>query len=149
MNINKAIAHIRGSKEYPELHGCVVFTQTEKGVLVTAQIFGLPDNNEYKTGVFAFHIHSGMSCIGNREDPFAGANVHYNPQGYPHPYHAGDLPPLFSNDGYAYMSFITNRFNLREVIGRVIIIHRNVDDFSMQPAGNAGAKIACGKIKVE
>ena len=44
------------------------------------------------------------------------------------------------------MSVLTDRFNLREIIGKVVIIHRNIDDFSTQPAGNAGAKIACGKI---
>ncbi len=146
MNITKAIAHIKGSREYPTLHGTITFAQTPKGVLVTAQVYGLPDDNEYNAGVFAFHIHNGMSCTGTREDPFVDAGTHYNPKDVLHPYHAGDLPPLFSNNGYAYMSVLTNRFNLREIIGRVIIIHRNVDDFSTQPAGNAGAKIACGKI---
>ena len=149
MNIQKAIAYIKGSREYPTLHGSVTFKQTRKGVLVTAEIYGLPDNNEYNTGVFAFHIHSGMSCSGTKEDSFADAGTHYNPQGYPHPYHAGDLPPVFSNNGYAYMSVLTNRFSLREIIGRVVIIHRNIDDFSSQPAGNAGAKIGCGKIVME
>ena len=47
MNITKAVAHIKGSREYPTLHGTVVFKQTKKGVLVTAEIYGLPDNNEY------------------------------------------------------------------------------------------------------
>jgi len=146
MNTQKAIAYIKGSREYPTLHGTVTFKQTRKGVLVTAEIYGLPDNNEYNTGVFAFHIHNGMSCTGTKENQFDDAGVHYNPKDAPHTYHAGDLPPLFSNNGYAYMSVLTNRFNLKEIIGRVIIIHRNIDDFSTQPAGNAGAKIACGKI---
>lgn len=149
MNIEKAVAHIKGSREYPTLHGTVTFKQTCKGVLITAQIHGLPDNNEYNTGVFAFHIHGGMSCTGTKEDSFADARTHYNPKDVPHPYHAGDLPPLFSNNGYAYMSVLTNRFNLREIIGRVVIIHRNVDDFSTQPAGNSGTKIGCGKIVME
>ncbi|MBE5813377.1 MAG: superoxide dismutase family protein [Clostridiales bacterium] len=146
MNIQKVVAHIKGNREYPMLHGTVMFKRISKGVLVTAKIYGLPDNNEYNTGVFAFHIHNGMSCTGTRDDPFADAGTHYNPKNAPHPYHAGDLPPLFSNNGYAYMSVLTNRFNLREIIGRVVIIHRNIDDFSTQPAGNAGAKIGCGKI---
>ena len=146
MNIQKAVAQIKGSREYPTLHGTVTFKQTRKGVLVTAEIYGLPDKNEYNTGVFAFHIHTGTSCTGKKEDQFADAGTHYNPKDAPHPYHAGDLPPLFSNNGYAYMSVLTNRFDLREIIGKVVIIHRNIDDFSTQPAGNAGAKIACGKI---
>ena len=56
MNIQKAVAHIKGSREYPTLHGTVFFKQTRKGVLVTAEIYGLSDNNEYNTGDFAFHI---------------------------------------------------------------------------------------------
>ena len=44
------------------------------------------------------------------------------------------------------MSVLTNRFTVREIVGRVIIIHEEMDDFSTQPAGNAGTKIACGKI---
>ena len=115
MNITKAVAHIKGSREYPTLHGMVTFKQTSKGVLVTSEIYGLPDNNEYNVGVFAFHIHNGMSCTGTREEPFVDAGTHYNPEDALHPYHAGDLPPLFSNNGYAYMSVFTNQFNLREI----------------------------------
>jgi Cu-Zn family superoxide dismutase len=44
------------------------------------------------------------------------------------------------------LSFLTNRFTLDEIIGRVIIIHDKPDDFTSQPSGNSGNKIACGKI---
>jgi len=59
---------------------------------------------------------------------------------------AGDLPPLFSANGYAFSAVLTNRFTIDEIIGRTIIIHSSVDDFITQPAGNAGTKNACGKI---
>ncbi len=143
-----AIANIKGSNNYPDLHGVVTFKQMPKGVLVTAEIYGLPYENECNSGIFAFHIHSGTSCTGNATDPFADADGHYNPNECPHPYHAGDLPPLFGNHGYAYMSVLTERFNVKEIIGKVIIIHGQPDDFKTQPAGNAGVKIACGKILV-
>jgi len=42
---------------------------------------------------------------------------------------------------------LTNRFNLSEIIGKTIIIHSSVDDFTTQPAGNSGTKIACGEIR--
>ena len=145
---NTAIAYIKGSDDYPDIRGNVLLRQTQKGVVVTAEIFGLPYESECNSGIFAFHIHNGKSCTGNSEDPFADADGHYNPNGCPHPYHAGDLPPLFGNKGYAYMSVLTDRFTLREVIGRVIIIHRQPDDFKTQPAGDAGSKIACGKILI-
>lgn len=141
-----AMTNVKGSSDYPNLHGIVTFKQTRQGVLVTAQIYGLPYENKCNSGIFAFHIHNGTSCTGNSEDPFADADGHYNPHDCPHPYHAGDLPPLFGNHGYAYMSVLTDRFTVRDIIGKVIIIHKQVDDFTTQPSGNAGEKIACGKI---
>lgn len=143
-----AKAIVKGSEDYPALSGSVTFTQMKKGVLVTAEIFGLPNKNgKCEGGVFGFHIHEGTECSGNEKDPFADAKMHFNPDGCPHPYHAGDLPPLFGNKGYAYMSVFTDRFSLEDVIGRVVIIHSKPDDFTTQPSGNSGTKIACGKIK--
>lgn len=61
--------------------------------------------------------------------------------------HAGDLQPLFENNGFAYYSFITNRFSIEDILVCSVIIHDNVDDFTTQPAGNSGSKIACGVIE--
>lgn len=141
-----ATANIKGSDDYPNLRGIVTFRQRPKGVLVTAEIYGLPYKNECNSDIFALHIHNGTSCTGDDEDSFANAGTHYNPTECPHPYHAGDLPPLFSNHGYAYMSVLTDRFTVKEIIGKVIIIHNQADDFTSQPSGNAGVKIACGEI---
>ena len=63
-----------------------------------------------------------------------------------HPYHAGDLPPLFSANGLGFSAFLTNRFVAEEIKGKTIIIHSNPDDFTTQPSGNSGIKIACGVI---
>lgn len=144
----QAAAEVRGSSKYPKLHGKVTFVQMTNGVLVTAEVFGLPyKEGKCSNGIYAFHIHSGGSCTGNDEDPFADTDGHYNPNNCPHPYHAGDLPPLFGNKGYAYMSVFTDRFTVKEIVGRTAVIHANFDDFSTQPSGNAGAKIACGVIR--
>lgn len=89
---------------------------------------------------------NGASCTGNLEDEFADAKAHYNPQNCPHPYHAGDLPPLIENNGYSYMRVFLNKFKIKDIIGKVIIIHDMPDDFTTQPSGNSGTKIACGKI---
>ena len=140
-----AIAYIKGSSEYPQIKGEVRFCRVSSGVLVATKVYGLPEANG-KNGVFAFHIHEGGSCSGNSEDPFADAKTHYNPTGAEHPYHAGDMPPLFSNKGYAMSVFFTDRFTVDKIIGRTVIIHSGVDDFTTQPSGNSGKKIACGKI---
>lgn len=143
-----ATARIRGSEKYPEILAITRFYQTNCGVLVATEATALP----YLPGgcehfIFAFHIHEGGSCTGNEEDLFAGAKMHYNPAECPHPRHAGDLPPLFGNEGYAFSVFLTDRFTVDEIIGKTLIIHASPDDFKTQPAGNAGEKIACGVIK--
>lgn len=142
-----AIAKIKGDNMYPNINGTVTFKRKDEGVLVTAEIWGLPyENTECNDKIFALHIHNGNSCTGNMSDNFANAGTHYNPNNCKHPAHAGDLPPLFGNNGYAYLSTYTNRFSIDEIIGKVIIIHDKPDDFTSQPSGNSGNKIACGKI---
>lgn len=142
-----AHAAIKGSPQFPGINGMVFFYPLTNGTLVTAQINGLPqDPGMCPADVFGFHIHEGNHCTGNAEDPFANTGGHYNPRGCPHPAHAGDLPPLFGNHGYAFMAVITDRFSVGEVIGRTVIIHSAPDDFTTQPSGNSGKKIACGEI---
>lgn len=143
-----AIAQIKGSSQYPDICGMVRFYQTGRGVIVAAHISGLPElDDPCCHPVFAFHIHTGACCAGNEGDPFADAGGHYNPDNCPHPRHAGDLPPLFGNRGQALSVFLTDRFCVKDVIGRTVIIHGSPDDFTSQPAGNAGVKIACGEIR--
>lgn len=143
-----AVALMKGSDAYPDIRGTVRFYQIRQGVLVAAEVSGLPETKEKcKSPIFAFHIHEGRECIGNKSDPFADAMTHYNPGNCPHPYHAGDMPPLFGNKGYAFQIFLTDRFTVREVVGSTVIIHANLDDFTTQPSGNAGTKIACGQIR--
>lgn len=142
-----AVAYISGSTAYPDIKGVMNFYQTNFGSLIAAEIMGLPTSEDpCKSPVFAFHIHEGNTCKGNMEDSFADAMTHYNPKDCPHPYHSGDMPPLFGNDGYAFSAFLTNRFTVEEIIGRTVIIHANPDDFTTQPSGNSGTKIACGVI---
>ncbi len=142
-----ATATIKGSTDYPEITGTVQFFNTSRGVLVAAQIWGLPaGTGACAHPVFGFHIHEGGACTGDAADPFAAAMTHYNPRSCPHPYHAGDLPPLFGNKGHALSIFLTDRFSIEELLGKTVIIHSRPDDFTTQPAGNAGDKIACGVI---
>ena len=142
-----ALANVSGSYAYPHIQGQVKFYQTPMGVLVVAQFEGLPTANDpCQSPIFAFHIHEGGVCRGNPTDPYAYAGNHDNPLTCPHPYHAGDLPPLWSVDGYAFSAFLTNRFSVDDIIGKAVIVHAGLDDFTTQPAGNAGVKMACGTI---
>ena len=60
----------------------------------------------------------------------------------------GDLPPLLSCNGNAYMTVKTDRFKVKDIIGRTVIIHYRADDFRTQPSGDSGEKIACGIINI-
>ena len=136
----QAVAKIHA--EHTSVRGVVRFYQLPTGVLVAAHITGLP----YTNGFFGFHIHSGSQCTGTAEDPFANTLSHYNPWQTSHPHHAGDLPPLLGSHGFSFQVFFTDRFSVREVLGKTVVIHSGSDDFTSQPAGNAGEKIACGQI---
>lgn len=143
-----AVAEIVGSEEYKNLNGKVYFKQTKDGTMVTAVIYGLPTSDIVcQNKFFGFHIHEGENCTGNEIDEFANAMGHYNPKKCMHPHHSGDLPPLLENKGNAYMSVLSNRFTVDEIIGRTVIIHEKEDDFITQPGGNSGKRIGCGTIK--
>ena len=147
--VPRARAELRGSNQYPGIRGDIWFYETGIGILVVSDIAGLPVSSVGgNSPIFALHIHEGSGCTGIGSDPFAGAGTHYNPDNLPHPYHAGDLPPLFGVNGYAFSVVLTDRFSIDEIIGRTIIIHSAPDDFTSQPAGNSGTKIACGVIQM-
>ncbi len=137
----QAVAHVSGGDAAPTLSGEVQFFQGQSTVLIVVNVSGLPQTD---SGFFALHIHTGSACSGKQ---FSDTGSHYNPDGTPHPNHAGDLPPLLSCDGVAYLSLLTDRFTLQDILGLTIVIHREPDDFHTQPAGNAGEKIACGVIR--
>ena len=128
--------------------GEIRFFQTDRGVLVQAELFGLPHSGEVcRSGVFAFHIHIGRCAADHPDDPSAHVEGHYNPDDCPHPHHAGDLPPLFaSRDGYAFLTVLTDRFSLQEIIGKAVVGHAQRDDFTTLPSGDPGILIACGEI---
>ena len=137
----KAIAKLRGGKDFPQLRGTVRFFQRSDGTMIEAEVEGLPQT---QTGFFAFHIHTGGNCGGEK---FSNSGSHFNPGGTAHPNHAGNLPPLQSDHGKAYLKVLSGRFRVEEVIGKTVIIHSDPDDFHTQPAGNPGKKIACGVIQ--
>lgn len=143
-------ATLTGSPAYPAIKGRVLFYPlNDRHTLVVSRFEGLPvGENPCDTRFFALHIHNGTACTGDAADPFRNAGMHYNPENCPHPAHAGDLPPMLGTaSGQAWSTTLTDRFSVREVVGKSVILHRRPDDFHTQPAGNAGDKIACGIIQ--
>ncbi len=134
-----AVARITGSNVYPKILGNCYFYDLKDSVIMTTFVKNLPATD---TNIFAFHIHEGNSC----DDNFEKVGQHLYPNYLPHPNHVGDLPPLFSINGTAWACVLLGRFSLQDILGRTIVIHLNPDDFTTQPSGNSGEKIACGKI---
>jgi len=66
--------------------------------------------------------------------------------------HAGELPSLRADaSGVARFSLEDHSISLtpgatNSVIGRALVVHRDPDDFTTQPAGNSGPRIACAVI---
>lgn len=144
----EAIARYISSPAAPKLYGESVLTQLSYGVLIVTNVYNIP-TNDYIGRFHGFHIHDKPSCeLGDPDEAFSKSGGHYNPKHAPHPFHAGDLPPLLTTkEGYAYQAVVTDRFRLEDIIGLPFIIHNKPDDFVTQPSGNAGTRLACGIIE--
>ena len=131
--------------------GTATFKETAQGVRLALEVANLPP------GVHGFHIHA----VGKCEAPdFKSAGGHFNPAGTQHGlenpagHHAGDLQNLIVNaQGKAKVTILVPGVTLGEGAnslfqpqGTAIVIHANPDDMKTDPAGNAGARIACGVI---
>jgi Cu-Zn family superoxide dismutase len=130
--------------------GEVRFVQQGARLAVTAQVGGLKPNQEH-----GFHVHEKGDC----SSPDAtSAGGHFNPDGKPHgapgaPHHAGDLPSLKADaQGRAQTSFTIDGALAGDpgtsFAGKAVVVHAMPDDYTSQPAGNSGARIACGVIRM-
>lgn len=145
----RATATLSGSDVYPKVRGLVRFyTDPEGGAIVDARVTGLPRRVGGRPATaFAFHIHENRRCgSGTMPSPFSAAGGHFNPAGKPHPLHVGDLPDLPSCRGRGRLVAYTDRFAPDDVLGLTVVLHEHTDDFTSQPSGNAGDRIACGVI---
>ena len=150
-----AVAWISGNEENPKLSGKVSFYRTPyEGILVEAEIFGLPNINTPKGSQFyGMHIHEDGNCTRpfDRTGPLYTRSLNMGQQFVPatgeHPQHSGDLLPLMGNQGYAWGAFYDKQFHIPEIVGRSVVIHAMRDDFTTQPAGDSGEKIGCGVIR--
>lgn len=140
-----ATAQIHGDTTNPVRGYAAFYHALGGGVLVLIEVMHLPDQKyPTRSGFFGMHIHETGDCT----PPFDKTGMHYNPTDQLHPFHSGDLPPLLSNHGYAWITFYDARFMISDIIGRSLIIHENRDDFTTQPSGDSGTKIACGTIEM-
>ncbi len=137
-----AICYLKGNKDNTKLKGTVEFFPWATGSIIKLEVVGLPMGE--LNNFFGFHIHEKGIC--EVEKNYETAGTHFDKNMNMHPNHTGDLPMIYSNNGYAFMLYYTNRFKPDDVIGKSVIIHKMMDDMMTQPSGNSGARIACGVI---
>ena len=103
-------------------------------------------------GEHAVHIHESGDCSA---DDASSAGGHWNPAAQPHgpsdsPHHLGDLGNcVVHENGEGTLELLDCEFNAElgdphSVIGKSLIVHEREDDFTTQPSGNAGPRVACG-----
>ena len=129
--------------------GMVHFMELADGsVEVKADLTGVP------AGTHGFHVHDKGACSDNGN----AAGGHFNPYGAVHgapdaaSHHAGDFGNVTADaKGEVHTTFTTRSITVTEgansVSGHAVILHANADDLTTQPAGNAGARIACGVVE--
>ncbi|MGV3771555.1 MAG: superoxide dismutase family protein [Verrucomicrobiales bacterium] len=147
---NRKQAHaVLTPKSGSNVKGTVTFVEEVEGVRVTANIQGLTP------GPHGFHIHEKGDCSA---DDATSAGPHFNPTGAPHgaptggQHHVGDFGNLEADQrGEVKFNRVFTFLRMdgtNSIVGRAVIVHEKADDLTSQPAGNAGARQACGVIEI-
>lgn len=149
------------SDSHPHIHfvnakgkdaGWVDVTETAQGVLIHVEAKGL------KKGWHGIHLHAAGIC----ECPdFKSAGGHFNPMGTQHGFesgqgpHIGDLPNIWVNSkGEAKAEIFAAhttlkagaKHSLADADGTALVIHEKADDYSSQPSGDSGDRVACAAL---
>lgn len=132
--------------------GDIELTEVPDGILISLNL------ENVSAGEHGIHIHTVGKCEG---PSFESAGAHFNPtskqHGHNNPkgYHLGDLPNIVADEnGDVDLEFTVAGITLKkdspnslfDADGSSFVIHEKADDYVTDPAGNSGARIACGVI---
>ena len=145
-DVTKATAKLE-SKSGSKVTGTITFTKTGDDVEVHGNIENLTP------GTHGFHIHEKGDCSATDA---ASAGAHFNPTKQKHggpdtaERHTGDLGNIEADkSGKAHIHW-KGKMSLSgadSIIGKSVVVHEKADDLKTDPAGNSGARIACGVIE--
>lgn len=131
--------------------GKATFEPAKDGVTLAVHVTGLTP------GPHGIHVHTVGKCAGPE---FTTAGGHFNPGAKKHGlesamgHHGGDLPNLMvgadgAGDLTATLEGVTlerGKASLFHKGGTALVVHAGEDDEKTDPAGNSGARVACGVI---
>ena len=130
--------------------GTATFTEKNGKVTFVAKVAGL------QPGVHAIHIHEKSDCTAADGSSAGG---HWNPTFKKHgkwgvgEYHKGDIGNFTADDkGNGTITLTTDEWCIgcedetKNILGKGLIVHQGTDDFTTQPTGNAGGRVACAGI---
>ncbi|MEO5788160.1 superoxide dismutase family protein [Gelidibacter sp.] len=138
-------------KSNSKVKGSAVFTEQDGVVTMVTVLIGMTP------GEHAIHLHEKADCSAADGTSTGG---HWNPTKQPHGkwgsaegYHKGDIGNLTADaNGNGTITFSTDEWCIgcddvnKNIIGKAVIVHQDVDDFKTQPTGNAGGRVSCGGI---
>lgn len=138
-------------KSDSNVKGEVTFTEEDGEVKMTAMLSGLAE------GEHAIHLHETADCSAADGSSTGG---HWNPTNEPHGkweasegYHKGDIGNFTADsEGNATVEFSTDEWCIgcedenKNILGKGVIVHQGVDDYTSQPSGAAGARVSCAGI---
>ncbi|PNQ72523.1 superoxide dismutase [Hanstruepera neustonica] len=138
-------------KSGSNVSGNAVFREENGTVQFTAIMSGLEPGNH------AIHLHETADCS---SDDGTSTGGHWNPTAQPHGkwgdeagYHKGDIGNFYADEnGNGTATLSTDEWCIgcgdpaKDIIGKAIIVHQGVDDFTSQPSGAAGARISCAGV---
>ncbi len=116
------------------------------------------DIRQVTPGIHAVHLHEKGDCSAKNASSAGG---HWNPDNKKHgkrgegEYHKGDIDNfIVREDSIGYFEMIVGGWTIggpeeSNILNKAVIVHANADDFSTQPTGDAGPRIACGVIKIK
>jgi len=126
--------------------GTARITPTASGVVMLIEV------QNAAPGEHGVHVHETGDC----SDPAAvSAGGHFNPKSAAHHggpstpvRHGGDLGNMqVDSNGRGLLVVAVSDLSMDNVVGRSIVVHQTADDLKTDPAGNSGARVACGAIQ--
>lgn len=148
--VNKSIVKLE-AKSGSKVSGTLYLEDHFGGLIISGKVSGL------KKGKHGFHVHETGNCSAADASSAGG---HFHKEGQVHgdkgveTSHLGDLGNIeVGKDGSSDLNLYIKGLSLGKgetsIVNKALVIHADADDFKSQPAGNSGARIACGVIEVK